>query len=452
MFTAKWYNRIEERDSARILKHLRETQFWCYEKIREYQFKKLLKLLEHAYSHVPYYRRCFEVSGAMPQDIRSFDDFAAIMPILTKGIIRENIEDLISDNVPKSSLTANATGGSTGEPLSFYQDYRYDVWQHAAMIRGWYEIAGCSFGDCCGVVWGDMHEIKEDFTFAERLKVLLKYGVIPLNAFNLSEKRKLLFLKWCNMLRPKLLRGYVTAITDLANFLAEREISLPYLQGVILCAETVDEATQKYIERVFRVPSYNTYGSRELSLIAMECPSKNGLHEISENNYVEFEHIDLEGYDNAGNLIITNLNNYGMPFIRYRIGDIGVPNSLHTCDCGRGLPLIDKIIGRTTEVFLFHDGTRIAGEMFIHLMKDFPIREYQFVQVSDAIIVLYLKKSDCVSEQVRKSIEETYKKYLPDNVILQFEEVDKFDKTPTGKFRFVLKGSFNQDHSAYVKP
>jgi len=201
----------------------------------------------------------------------------------------------------------------------------------------------------------------------------------------------------------------------------------------------VDEHTQAYIEKVFKAHSYNTYGGRELSLIGMECEYKNGLHEVSENNYVEYENIDLAGYTNAGNLIITNLNNYAMPFIRYRVGDIGVPGSLRSCGCGRGLPLIRKVIGRTTEVFIFGDGTKIAGEMFIHLMKDFPISEYQFIQVSDSKITLRLKKSDCVSEDLKRSMRETYRKYLPDNAKLEFEEVEGFEKTPTGKFRFVRR-------------
>jgi phenylacetate-CoA ligase len=231
----------------------------------------------------------------------------------------------------------------------------------------------------------------------------------------------------------------VTAINDLAMFLDENNLLFPKLKGVILCAETVDEKTQAYIEKIFEAPSYNTYGGRELSLIGMECSQKNGLHEVSENNYVEFEEINLEGYENAGELVITNLNNYGMPFIRYKIGDIGIPGSIDLCKCGRGLPLIKKVIGRTTEIFIFPDGTRIAGEMFIHLMKDLPLKEYQFIQVSDSRIVLRVKKSDKVSDDLRKRIIETYRKYLPENVALDFEEVNGFEKTATGKLKFVYR-------------
>jgi phenylacetate-CoA ligase len=438
MITARLYHRITGRDYAQVLDHLGKVQFWPYDNIREYQFNKLKRLLGHAYLHVPYYQRLFKSVGVTPTDIRNFDDFKAL-PILTKHIIRENINSLTATNMSKEELIPNATGGSTGEPLHFYKDRQYEVWADAARIRGWYQIAGCEMGDNCALLWGDMKEIKEDFSAFERLYRFCKYGEIPLNAFNLSEERKLAFLKWCQLLKPKLLRGYVTAINDLAIFLDERKLTFPELKGVILCAETVDEGTQSYIERVFHSPSYNSYGGRELSLIGMECSQKNGLHEVSENNYVEFEEINLEGYDNAGELVITNLNNYGMPFIRYKIGDIGIPGLVDSCKCGRGLPLIKRIIGRTTEMFIFGDGTRIAGEMFIHLMKDLPLKEYQFIQASDSTIVLRVKKSDNVRGDLRKRIQQTYQKYLPKNVTIGFEEVDGFEKTATGKLKFVYR-------------
>jgi len=436
MITARWYYRVAERASVKILNHLKKTQFLPYEKIRQYQFAKLRKLLDHVYLHVPYYRDLFISIGATPQDIRDFQDFGKI-PILTKEIIRQNFDRLMAHNMAPHDFNPNSTGGSTGEPLRFYQDREYELWADAARIRGWYNIAGCEAGDSCGVLWGDMHEVKEDFSIMERLISFCKYGQITLNAFNLSPARKLSFLKWCRLLKPKLLRGYVTAIKDFAIFLDERKLTFPGLKGIILCAETVDGETQDYIEKIFRAPSYNTYGGRELSLIAMECSQKNGLHEVSENNYIEFGRIDLKDYKDAGNLVVTNLNNYAMPFIRYQIGDIGVPSSIESCKCGRGLPLIKKIIGRTTEVFIFNDGTRIAGEMFIHLMKEFPIKEYQFVQVSDSKVVLRLKKSDNVANGIKEKITDTYKKYLPDQVRLDFEEVEGFTKTITGKFRFV---------------
>lgn len=417
---------------------MQKSQYWSPKTIKKYQFGKIKEILVHAYRNVPYYRKLFNDLRIEPVDIRTFDDFANL-PILTKDIIKSNHQLLQAQNFSPDQFIANSTGGSTGEPLHFFQDRTYELWANAARYRGWYNIAECEVGDTCAVLWGAMHEVKEDFSQWERLRDYVLHGEVWLNAFNLSDERKEYFLKLCTLTKPKLLRGYVTAVDDFAHFLESTGKNIRGLQGVILCAETVDEHTQKYIEQVFGVPAFNTYGGRELSLIAMECSKHNGLHEISENNYVEFEDIDLTGYDNAGNLIITNLNNYAMPFIRYRIGDIGVKTSTTSCGCGRGLPLIKTIIGRSTEVLTFCGGVKIAGEMFIHLMKDFPFREYQFVQTSEESVTLRVHRNDSLDENLKEKLRLTYAKFLPDQVVLNIKQVDNFTKTPTGKFRFVLR-------------
>ncbi|MFH1919640.1 MAG: hypothetical protein ABIP48_07155 [Planctomycetota bacterium] len=437
MITARTYQLLRHRDRARLQARLRQTQFWSPDRIRRYQFLKLKRMLRHAYRNVPYYRRMMDDCGAVPADIRNFDDFARL-PVLTKSDIRQNVDAMVDARAPADRLVANATSGSTGQPLRFYQDERYELWADAARTRGWYEMAGCRRGDRCAVLWGAMNDIKTDYSLAERLRDLFLDGEVKLNSGNLSDRRKEAFLRWCRALRPRLLRGYFTAVKELARYLDQSGGRFCDLRGIVLCAEMGDEPSREYIERVFRTRSYNAYGCREVSLIAMECSCRTGLHEVSENNYVEFESIDLPGYPGAGNLIVTNLNNYAMPFVRYRIGDIGVPGSDSVCECGRGQPRMAKVIGRTTEVFHFHDGTKIAGEMFIHLMKDLPVDEYQFVQVSDSKVVLRLKRREAADEQLREIVLKTFRDYLPCCVPLDFEAVDRFEPTAAGKFRFVF--------------
>ncbi|MAT72657.1 MAG: hypothetical protein CMJ58_24520 [Planctomycetaceae bacterium] len=438
MTTATCYQRLRRPREWRVLRLLLTTQFWSRERIRQYQFGKLKRLLRHAFDNVPYYRRQFDQIGATPDDIRRFEDLVAV-PVLTKQDIRAHASELKASNLAQHEFLPNATGGSTGEPLQYFQDRRFELWASAARWRGWYSIADCVPGDRCAVLWGCMHELKSDFSRWERLSDLLLNGEIKLNSFNLSDDRKWDLVRRCQKLRPTLLRGYFTAVKDFARFIDENKVRLPPLKGVLLCAETVDAPSRDYVERVLQARTYNTYGGREASLMAMECAAHAGLHEVSENNYLEFEPITLPGHPDAGNILVTNLNNYAMPFIRYRIGDIGVPSSAESCDCGRGLPLIRRVIGRTTEVFRFVDGTRIAGEMFIHLMKDLPLNEYQFVQTSDATVVLRTRRQDAVDDALRRRIANTYRPYLPSCVTLRFEEVDHFVKTPTGKFRFVFR-------------
>ncbi len=433
------FRKYAHREALPLLARLEVTQNWNFDQIRAFQFEKIKELLAHAVANVPYYSQMFENLGAEVQDFRNFNDFAQL-PILTKDIIKQNYSKLVAENIPASGYFANATGGSTGEPLNFLQDYRFKAWADSARLRGWYNFAGHNCWDTdCAVLWGAVHDIKQNFSVKERALDYLKQGEIKLNAFNLSDERKVEFVKLFKFFKPALLRGYFTAIKDFSDFVEANDIKLPFVDGIVLCAETVDEFSRQKIEKIFNATAYNSYGGRELSLIAMECEHKNGLHEVSENNYVEFESIDLQDCPGAGNLIITNLNNYVMPFIRYRIGDIGVKSNKTSCTCGRGLPLIERVIGRTTEVMTFTGGIKIAGEMFIHLMKDFPLREYQFVQKSESHIVLKYPSNFKFTNELKMQILETYRRYLPDGVTFEFEQVAAFEKTVTGKFRFVLK-------------
>jgi phenylacetate-CoA ligase len=196
---------------------------------------------------------------------------------------------------------------------------------------------------------------------------------------------------------------------------------------------------QRRLEKVFRAPSLNSYGGRELSLIAIECAEQVGLHEVSENNYVEYEAIPDAGVEDLSDLLLTNLNNHVMPFLRYRIGDMGVPSTRTTCACGRGAPLIGRVVGRTTDMFVFPDGTRTTGIMFMHVMKDLGLRRYQFVQTAPEAISLRILPEDAAREGLEERIRTAYRPYLPPGVTLSIRADEEMAKTRSGKFRFVYR-------------
>ena len=437
MITSRVYRRIALRrgNIDKIYYNYQSSQYLRKGQININQRKSLIKLITHANDNVPYYTKLFRKIGFHPSSITTLNDLEKI-PVLTKDTIKENFDLLIARNVDRDTLVANATGGSTGTPLQLLQDQNFRIHAEAARIRGWMFVDGYQLGDTYALLWGADRDIQSNFSIRERLSTYLKYGEIPMNAFNLSEERKIEFIRWCRILRPKILRAYVSSAKDLAEFLEDRGIFFPSLVGVVLGAETVDPNTRAYIEKVFRTKVYSSYGCRELGLLAMEC-SEGKLHLISENHYFEFLPLTGRVAEGMSEIVITNLRNYAMPLIRYQIGDIAVKGEDIECECGRGLPTIKRVVGRTTEVFHFPDGTAIAGEMFIHLMKDFPVSMYQFVQTGPAKVVLQIQTINNLKSVVKKAILAKYKQYLPETVSIEIVEKEEIPKTETGKFRFV---------------
>lgn len=437
MITSKIYRSLSNKKAgiSQLLQKYYSSQYQSRGEIEVLQWKKLISLLMYSFENIPYYKKVFNECGLHPKLIKKPSDLKKI-PILTKDIIRANFDDLISVKADRNSLIKNSTGGSSGTPLQLYQDQNFRIHTNAARIRGWQFVKGYNLGDTYALLWGADRDIKSNYSLGERLSVYFKYGEIPMNAFNLSKERKLEFIRWCNVLRPQILRAYVTAVKDLAKFLEETGCSFPPLKGVVFGAETVDAHTKKYIEKIFNTKGYISYGCRELGLLAMEC-SEGCLHQIAENHYFEFVPLKKDISNEMSELIITNLHNYAMPFIRYQIGDIGVKGKDTPCKCGRGLPTIERIIGRTTEVFYFSDGSAIPGEMFIHIMKDFPVARYQFAQTASDRVVLRIQKNKDINHELKQKILRKYKEYLPEVVSMEIVEKDTIEKTITGKFRFV---------------
>ncbi len=421
----------------RLLKFLENSQYWEAKKLQEYQLKHIKKLLLHAYQNVPYYTELFDKNKIAVDNFKSFEDFKQI-PFLTKKDIKERFTDLIARNHLNNECIVNYTGGSTGIPTKFYQDKSFIEWSAGVRIRGWLQVPGYNFYSSRAIIWGAERDIRSDYSLRERLYDFVVRGAVRLNCFNLSPQRIKAFLKWYNLLTPSLIIGYVSGIERFCDFVKRNNAKIHVPGAVVLCAEGATEAQRNYIESVLDAPTYNMYGGREVGLIAMECEHHRGLHTVAENNFVELSPINLSGYKNAGDLIVTNLNNYIFPFIRYKIGDIGVASPSSDCPCGRGLPLVDKIIGRSADNFVFKDGLIIAGEMFIHLMKEYNVDKYQFIQESIGLIKLKIVPNKHFRKDDIVKIKDRFSKHLPKYVELSIELIDNIPKTKTGKLRFVI--------------
>jgi phenylacetate-CoA ligase len=204
---------------------------------------------------------------------------------------------------------------------------------------------------------------------------------------------------------------------------------------MLLCNE------REAIERTFGVPVTNRYGCEEVSLIACECEQHQGLHINAEHCYVEFLRDDgrpcAPGQD--GRILVTELVNFGMPMLRYEVGDRGIPSS-RTCPCGRQLPLMESITGRTADFLVASDGSRVAGISLIEntLTRFAGIRQLQLVQESRQRLDVYLVPASDFGPATEQALKDVLQRSLGPDMTVQVHPVERIAQDVSGKYRFAI--------------
>jgi phenylacetate-CoA ligase len=228
--------------------------------------------------------------------------------------------------------------------------------------------------------------------------------------------------------------GYVSSLERFAEFVLRAKLQLPPIRAVIGAAEPLFEVTRATIESAMQAPVFNTYGSREFMSVAGECERHAGLHVNAENLLVETER---PGSDSS-EILVTDLHNHGMPFVRYRTGDAGrLLNG--TCACGRGLPMLGAIDGRVLDVLRSADGRTVPGEFFPHLLKDVPeIVQFQVEQKTPAHIVITAVLSGALSDKSAALLNGEVAKVFGTATRCELRQVDEIRALPSGKRRVTV--------------
>jgi phenylacetate-CoA ligase len=433
-FTYPLYELVTGRRVLGKVRQLEKTQWLTPERAAALQWEKLKALLEHAFKNVAFYRRRFDEAGITPNDINSFQDLVALPP-LTRQDLRLHRDELIASNYPGSRLHLNATGGSTGEPTTFYND-RDDLDYRSAVVLRDYRWAGLQLGDTHAMLWGAAFDLSRYDSLKGRLTNFLLNRHV-LQAFDMSEARLGLYLRELFRLKPRLLTGYTSTLDLLARYITHRGIELAPagLRGVVSSAETLRPDQRAAIQHAFACPVFDRYGSREVGCIAHEC-EQHRLHINSENIYVEVLHGVQPAPPGAyGELALTALNNYGFPFIRYLIGDAG-SLSRQACPCGRGLPVLAGLLGRLLDILVTPDGRFLPGEFFPHLFKEVTgIERFQVVQKApDSILIRIQPGPEYHAASLDYVLAKTHQ-FMGEAVQLQVELVKEFALLPSGKLR-----------------
>ncbi len=424
------------------LQELERFQWLSLAELQALQQQYLQRLLEYAYTYVPYYRDLFNQIGLKPADVATDPTAFQKIPPLTKRLIRQNYDRLVTTEPSRrANLFRVKTGGTTGEPLWFTQDqiYRNYNFAHDYHIMTW---SGWQLGQPQFWLWGHVPDTAP--TGLKAMAGQAKDWLInrfDTNAFIMSPDSLTQFAKQLGQHPQGVLWSYVSTAYRFAQFLQERPaLAAPIkLRAIYTAAEPLFDQQRALIEQVLGCRVFNCYSSIDTGDIACECDRHNGLHITMRNCYVEVLRDGQSVADGeAGEFVLTNLINYAMPMIRYQIEDWG-RKSTRICNCGRGLPLVEVVEGRKIDLFKTRDGRTVYGAFAKDLLPTIgSVKQFQVVQKSLDLVIFRIVTESIINPEKLQHIEQATKNALGHNVTVQFEFVDSLPATPTGKHRYLV--------------
>ena len=403
--------------------------------LEELRRKKLRDLIDYAYAHVPYVRSRMEEAGIAPGRIREPRDLE-LLPLMRKADVRANRERLRSDIAGK--LASFTTGGSTGEPLIFDLAKRRVASRVACRQRTsrWW---GVWVGDPELAIWGAPVELKRQDHIRNLRDRFLASRL--LSAFEMNEQTISSYLDAIERGPCLQLFGYPSAIHQLCLQARKEGRNLRGLgiKVVFVTGEVLFPHQRELITETLNSPVANGYGGRDSALIAHECPS-GGMHVLSDAVILEL--IGSDGRPvppgEIGEIVITDLYSHEAPFIRYATGDMAIASS-NQCPCGRPLPLLERIEGRSNDSIVTPDGRVINSLAAIYGVREIEgVEKFRICQ----------KRLDCFHVQLMCNghfpadgegrIREAWRKLFRVPLEVTFEYVDSFPAERSGKFRHIV--------------
>jgi len=414
---------------------LKRSQWWDHERIEQLRNHRLKNLISTGVEYSPFYQKRFVDSGIDPTRVDGIRDLR-ILPLLTKSDIRENTSTILSRQFDRKLLIAAKTGGSTGAALEVFCDPCAAQMRGGAAIRS-NEWSGWKLGQPVAATWGNP-SLPQSIT--EHLKHILRERWFYLDTVKVTDVAIEEFVRDWKKYRPGMLFGHARSLFILAEALGARSMHLQP-DGIVSTSMMLIESERQVIEDTFATPVTNRYGCEEVSLIASECECHQEMHINAEHCIVEVLDDDEEpcsaGQD--GRIVVTELINRAMPMIRYEVGDRGILSD-RTCSCGRKLPLLARVTGRTADFLLAADGARVAGISLIEntLTKLPGIKQMQIVQERKQHALVRLVPGDGYSEQTEAHLGKNLKHFLGENFDLDFDLVDDIAPEANGKYRFSI--------------
>lgn len=420
----------------KTLRELEQTQWLPEEDLKIRQWNKLKNILQYANDNCEYYREAFKANHVTPDALTSAKDFLHV-PILTKKNIQENTAKLISKLYNKDSLYSAKTGGSTGKSLMLYFDKQCQEMRNASEMRS-SKWAGWKIGSKRAAIWGNPPVAK---TFKEKIRNIALNMPIFLDTMNLNYNSINDFIKLYRKHKPTVIFGHAHSIFIFAKFIYSKNIKDIKPSGIISTSMMLMPHERKFIEQIFCCKVTDFYGCEEVGLIACECEKHEGMHLNIDHLYIEF--IKDDGTPakpgEEGSIVVTDLINRGMPLIRYKVEDVGIPTD-RKCSCGRGLPLMEKVTGRVADFLVKKDRSLVAGVSLIErtLTAIKGIEQMQIVQENINEFSLNVVKMNGYDSNSEQRLLNEFKNVFGDTVHIEINYVDRIPQESNGKFRFSI--------------
>lgn len=424
----------------RYLPELERNQHLPTTQIRALQREKLNSLLAYITRKNSYFREKYSGIDAM----RDFSD----LPFLTKPELRENYKRLVTAEL-EGSVSVHKTSGSTGEPLKFYRDRRVFGYTLASVYRA-YRWHGLDIGSESGILWGIPSGFKNRMKMRGRDWLLNRFRETD---YNLDPGVLCRFYRDMVRRRPEYLYGYSSMVYEFALFMSENRLPMNDLdlKGVICTAESIPEYQRTTMESVFGCSVISEYGSAETGIISYQC--KRGRHHVSDD-CILLEVVDEDGRSlpagEIGNVVVTVLNSYAAPIVRYRLGDFA-SRSDEQCTCGVNLSLLDRIVGRTSGVIVTPQGRCYHSIALYYIMKDYAdkfggVRQFKVRQTHVDRLEFHIAAGAEFSSESQAWLERKAREKFGWDMRLEFFVRERLERSPSGKLTDFESSLKMEDH------
>jgi phenylacetate-CoA ligase len=423
------------------LRFRRAAAGWDEQRRIDWTLNRLREIVRKAYDETIYYRELFDRVGFDPHVDFSFDDYARL-PVLRREDVHEAGPKLRSAVVPKEQQSKDATGGSTGIPTEIWLGPNERGWRDSGMER-FFEILGVREGSRTALLWGHHLDPKKADTLRERYQAFAAntrwFDSMRLSPAILDEYHHEL-----ERFRPACIIAYASALGHLAEHILANNYKPNYpTRCCITGAEKLWSRHRRMIEEAFGRPVHERYGSRDAQCIGVQLrPEESFAYTLDWANVM----IEPQTTDVESAILVTKLQADVMPMLRYEIGDIGcfAPGSRP----GHPTLVLPGVIGRALDRVLLPNGGWIAGQQLPHLLKDFPVREFQFLQRADHSVQLQLVPGQGFDDDSLRTIRDTIAANLP-GLQIEIELKESVVRTKSNKWRPVIS-EVRLDSQAFV--